>query len=82
MGDGYPGDLRGAALMDIPAALAAIDQAMTVAQGGPPQLAQLLDQARAALSDGAPAGPPMAPPPAAGPPPSMGAGMNAMLRGR
>lgn len=63
---------------DLAAASAAIDRALALARGGPPELAAALQEAQAALA--APdAGMPGAPAPAA---PPMGARMNEMLRGR
>ena len=60
---------------DIAAAQAAIDRAMPLAQGGPPELMAALQEAQAALA--APeAGSPPAP---AGPP--IGPQMNALMRG-
>lgn len=61
---------------DLVAAQAAIERAMPLAQGGPPELMAALQEAQAALAApdaGAPAGP------ASGPP--MGPQMNALLRG-
>jgi hypothetical protein len=62
---------------DIAAASAAIDRAMPLAQGGPPELMAALQEAQAALAApdaGAPAGPPAGPP--------VGPQMNALMRGR
>lgn len=61
---------------DLIAASAAIDRAIPLAQGGPPELLAALQEAQAALAApeaGAPAGPPPGPP--------MGPQMNALLRG-
>jgi hypothetical protein len=61
---------------DIAAASAAIDRAMPLAQGGPPELMAALQEAQAALAApeaGAPAGPVTAPP--------IGPQMNALMRG-
>ena len=62
---------------DLAAASAAIDRAMPLAQGGPPELMAALQEAQAALA--APeAGAAPGPPPA----PVIGPQMNALMRGR
>jgi hypothetical protein len=61
---------------DVAAAAAAIDRAMPLAQGGPPELMAALQEAQAALAApeaGVPAGPPPGPP--------VGPQMNALMRG-
>lgn len=62
---------------DIAAAQTALDRAMPLAQGGPPELMAALQEAQAALAAPGPgqvAGPPPGPP--------MGPQMNTLLRGR
>jgi hypothetical protein len=62
---------------DIAAAAAAIDRAMPLAQGGPPELMAALQEAQAALAApeaGAPVGAPVTAP-------AVGPQMNALMRG-
>ena len=69
---------RESVMPDIAAAQAAIDRAMPLAQGGPPELMAALQEAQAALA--APeAGPVGGEPPMGS---QMGPQMNAILRGR
>lgn len=63
-------------MADVAAAVAAIERALPLAQGGPPELMAVLQEAQAALAApdaGAPSGPPPGPP--------VRPQMNALLRG-